>query len=70
MRLMERSIRIFVTASLLLILAGIGWMARPGGIRFGVEFSGGTQLVVKFEKAPEIDKIRARSKAGNNKKSP
>ncbi len=51
--------RYFVGASVLLILAGIGWMARPGGVRFGVEFSGGTQLVVKFEKTPEIDKIRA-----------
>lgn len=51
--------RYFVTASVLLILAGIAWMARPGGLRYGVEFSGGTQLVVKFEKAPEIDKIRA-----------
>jgi preprotein translocase subunit SecF len=51
--------RYFVGASLLLIVAGVGWMVRPGGVRYGVEFSGGTQLVVKFEKAPEIDKIRS-----------
>ena len=51
--------RYFVTASVVLILAGIAWMARPGGLRYGVEFSGGTQLVVKFEKTPEVDKIRA-----------
>src|SRR5262245_17141651 len=51
--------RYFVAASLLLIVGGLGYMARPGGIRYGVEFSGGTQIVAKFEKTPEIDKIRA-----------
>lgn len=50
--------RYFVTASALVILAGLGLMAARG-IRYGVEFSGGTQLVVKFQKPPEIDKIRA-----------
>lgn len=51
--------RYFVGASVFLILGGIFWMARPGGIHYGVEFSGGTQLVAKFEKPPEIDKIRS-----------
>ena len=51
--------RYFVGASLLLILSGMLWMARPGGIRYGVEFAGGTQLVVKFEKPPQIDRIRS-----------
>ncbi len=50
--------RYFVAASLALILAGVGLIAARG-IRYGVEFSGGTQLVVKFQKAPEIDRIRA-----------
>ena len=48
----------FVAASLLLIAAG-SRHARPGRLRYGVEFSGGTQLIVKFKNAPEIDKIRA-----------
>jgi preprotein translocase subunit SecF len=50
--------RYFVMASLVLILAGL-LMARPGGVRYGVEFSGGTQLVVKFQNPPEVDLIRA-----------
>jgi preprotein translocase subunit SecF len=50
--------RYFVSASLLLIAASVAVMAG-GGIRYGVEFSGGTQLVVKFQKPPAIDRIRA-----------
>ena len=50
--------RYFVTASVLIILAGIVSMARPGGLRYGVEFSGGTQLIVKFQSTPETDAIR------------
>jgi preprotein translocase subunit SecF len=51
--------RYFVSASLLLIVAGMLFISRPGGLRYGVEFSGGTQLVVKFDKPPAIDKIRS-----------
>jgi preprotein translocase subunit SecF len=51
--------RYFVIASSLLVLASIVMVSRPGGLRYGVEFSGGTQLVVKFEKPPAIDRIRA-----------
>jgi preprotein translocase subunit SecF len=51
--------RYFVTASVLLVLAGIVWMARPGGLRYGVEFSGGTQLILKFKQAPQTERIRA-----------
>jgi preprotein translocase subunit SecF len=50
--------RYFVAASLLIIAAGIFVMARQG-IRYGVEFSGGTQLIVTFQSRPEVDKIRA-----------
>ena len=52
--------RYFVTASLLLIVGGILLMLRPGGIRYGVEFSGGTQLIVRFDSAPAVDHIRKR----------
>ncbi|MGE0452841.1 MAG: protein translocase subunit SecF [Vicinamibacteria bacterium] len=51
--------RYFVGLSLLLILAGLGAMAREGGLRSGVEFSGGTQLIVRFQAAPQTDRIRA-----------
>ncbi len=43
--------------SALLIAAGIFWIAS-GHLRYGVEFSGGTQLIVEFKDAPDVDKIR------------
>lgn len=49
--------RYFVAFSLLLIVAGIVAMSR--GIHFGVEFSGGTQVIARFQKTPEVDRIRA-----------
>ena len=49
--------RYFVAASLILILAGMAYIARYG-LHYGVEFSGGTQLILKFAKTPEIDRIR------------
>ncbi|MBI3932513.1 MAG: protein translocase subunit SecF [Acidobacteria bacterium] len=48
----------FVILSLLVIVAGLSFMSRPGGIRYGVEFSGGTQLIVKFRDQPATDSIR------------
>ncbi len=51
--------RYFVAFSLLLIIAGVVAMSRPGGITFGVEFSGGTQVIARFQKTPEVDRIRA-----------
>jgi preprotein translocase subunit SecF len=50
--------KIFVGLSLLLILGGIAFIATRG-VRMGVEFSGGTQLIVKFTRSPEIDHVRA-----------
>ena len=50
--------RYFVAASLVIILGGLLLMSRPAGVRYGVEFSGGTQLVVKFQQAPAVDRIR------------
>lgn len=49
--------RYFIGASLLLILSGVLFISTQG-LRYGVEFSGGTQLIIKFENTPEIDKIR------------
>jgi preprotein translocase subunit SecF len=47
----------FITLSIVLILSGGAWVAT-GHLRYGVEFSGGTQLVLHFQNTPEIDKIR------------
>jgi preprotein translocase subunit SecF len=49
--------RYFVAASLILILAGMAYIARSG-LHYGVEFSGGTQLILKFQNAPQVDRIR------------
>jgi preprotein translocase subunit SecF len=49
--------RYFVALSLFFIVGGIAWMWTQG-IHYGVEFSGGTQLILQFQNPPEIDKIR------------
>ena len=57
--------RYFVGASLLVVLAGLAYMLstntylgrNPRG--YGVEFSGGTQLIIKFQNAPQVDRIRS-----------
>lgn len=57
--------KIFISLSALIILGGLGYMLSQGmylgsGAKgYGVEFSGGTQLILKFEQTPEIDQIRA-----------
>jgi preprotein translocase subunit SecF len=50
--------RYFILASLVLIAAGVAFIATKG-VRFGVEFSGGTQLIVKFQTTPDTDRIRS-----------
>jgi len=47
----------FIVASILLIAAGVYWVAA-GHIRYGVEFSGGTQLIIQFQQTPQVDRIR------------
>jgi preprotein translocase subunit SecF len=47
----------FALLSVLVIAAGLFWMAS-GNLRYGVEFSGGTQLILSFKGVPEVDKIR------------
>lgn len=49
--------RYFVAVSLAIIVGGVAWMAARG-VRYGVEFSSGTQLILKFESNPQIDRIR------------
>lgn len=49
--------RVAIAASVVVILAGLAYLATQG-VRSGVEFSGGTQLILKFEQPPQLDKIR------------
>jgi preprotein translocase subunit SecF len=43
----------------LLILAGIASIAIHGGLKFGIDFEGGTLVQLKFPEAPAIDSIRS-----------
>jgi preprotein translocase subunit SecF len=47
----------FIPASLAVIAAGF-FMIGTRGLRSGVEFSGGTQIIAKFKETPAIDRIR------------
>jgi preprotein translocase subunit SecF len=49
--------RYFVALSVLLIAAGVAWIGS-GHLRYGVEFSGGTQLVLQFQASPDVDRVR------------
>jgi preprotein translocase subunit SecF len=47
----------FIPASLLVIALGLFYIAQ-GGLHYGVEFSGGTQVIAKFKDAPQVDRVR------------
>jgi len=49
--------RWFVLMSAILVVASAWWVGS-GHLRYGVEFSGGTQLIVQFQKTPAVDRIR------------
>ena len=49
--------RYVVVLSVLLVAAGI-YAVVSGQVRYGVEFSEGTQLILQFQTTPEIDRIR------------
>jgi preprotein translocase subunit SecF len=50
--------RILVTLSAVVILAGIAYISRRG-VHYGVEFSGGTQIIVRFQSPPAVDRVRS-----------
>ncbi len=50
--------KLFIASSLvLLLLGGISWYRR-GGLRYGIDFRGGTLVYVRFAEDPPIDRIR------------
>jgi preprotein translocase subunit SecF len=48
----------FMTLSAIFIGTGLAFMLTRG-LSYGVEFSGGTQLILHFQGLPEVDRIRA-----------
>ena len=49
----------FIGFSLIVTLVGALDAARKGGLKYGIDFSEGTIVYVKFENRPEVDVIRA-----------
>jgi preprotein translocase SecF subunit len=45
--------------SLVITLIGLGSLVVKGGLRYDIDFTGGTLIQVRFEQAPTIAKIRA-----------
>jgi preprotein translocase subunit SecF len=50
--------KILLALSTALIVGGMAYIATHG-VRLGVEFSGGTQLVVRFQSRPDVDRVRS-----------
>ncbi|HVQ77512.1 MAG TPA: protein translocase subunit SecF [Candidatus Binatia bacterium] len=46
-------------ASAIIILISLGSIAMKGGLRYGIDFSGGTLVQVRFERPVPIDRIRS-----------
>ncbi len=51
--------RMAAVLSALFILAGIVSVAIQGGLRYGIDFAGGTQVIVLFAEHPDLDALRA-----------
>lgn len=47
-----------IVFSLVVILAGVGLMVSRGGLPLGIDFSGGTIVVLKFQQATSEDTVR------------
>jgi preprotein translocase subunit SecF len=54
----------FIAVSLVVIGVGALDIARKGGLQYGIDFSEGTIVYAKFEKAPQIDSIRESLREG------
>jgi preprotein translocase subunit SecF len=48
----------FITASLVLTVAGLGSLAMHGGPNYGIDFKGGAVLYLRFNQEPPVQRIR------------
>ena len=51
-------IKAAVTFSVILILIGLGSVVVSGGLKFGIDFAGGTLIQLQFKSSPDIEVIR------------
>src|SRR5580704_8318592 len=49
----------FIIASLVLTAAGLTSIALKHGIKYGIDFSGGAMMDVKFTSPPPVEKLRS-----------
>jgi preprotein translocase subunit SecF len=49
----------FIGLSLLLIAIGVGSWVAKGGLKYGIDFTGGANITVRFATRPPIDRVRA-----------
>lgn len=49
----------FIGLSLVLMAIGVGSWAAKGGLKYGIDFTGGANISVRFASRPPIDRIRA-----------
>jgi len=48
----------FLAVSFVLLALGVASFLAKGGFRYGIDFTGGTIIYLKFNQTPDIDKIR------------
>ncbi len=51
--------KIFIAISLVLLAISIGSWAAKGGLKYGIDFTGGANISVRFASSPPIDRIRS-----------
>jgi preprotein translocase subunit SecF len=51
-------IKAAVTVSIILIVVGLGSVVASGGLKFGIDFAGGTLIQLQFKNPPDIEVIR------------
>jgi len=51
--------KIFFAVSFVLLAVGVSSWVAKGGLKYGIDFTGGVNVNVKFTSAPPVDKIRA-----------
>ncbi|MEO7652342.1 MAG: protein translocase subunit SecF [Bryobacteraceae bacterium] len=49
----------FIIGSMVLMVAGLASIAMKGGLKYGIDFSGGALMYVKFAGPPPVDKLRS-----------
>jgi len=49
----------FIGLSVVLIAIGVGSWAAKGGLKYGIDFTGGANITVRFATRPPIDRVRA-----------